>query len=93
MAKKVGVSYKKIFSWVNKADFSRIRGVGSQYAGLLDAAGVKTVDDLEWRYPKKLYENVREINIERNLVKRTPPYNLIDNWIQSAKSLQRIVEY
>ena len=93
LAKKVGVSYKKMFSWVNKADFSRIRGVGSQYAGLLDTAGVKTVDDLEWRNPKTLYENVREINSERNMVKRTPPRNLIENWIQSAKSLKRVVEY
>ena len=93
LAKKVGVSSKKMFSWVNKADFSRIRGVGSQYAGLLDTAGVKTVDDLEWRNPKTLYENVRKINSERNAVKRTPPCNLIDDWIQSAKRLKRVVEY
>lgn len=93
LAKKVGTSSKRIFSWVNKADFSRIKGVGSQYAGLLDATGVNTVMDLTLRNPNKLYEKVREINIERNLVKRIPPYNLIDSWIQSAKSLIRIVEY
>ena len=90
LADKVGVAPKLILKWVNQADFFRIRGIGKQYAELLDAAGVNTVMDLSERKPKNLYEKLRETNRERNLVRRIPPYRMIEGWIQSAKRLKRI---
>jgi len=92
LAEEVGVSVQKLFEWVNKADFSRLKGVGKQYAELLDVAGVKTVKDLSWRDSKNLYDKLRLTNIEKNLVRRTPPYYMIRDWIQNAKRLEQIVE-
>lgn len=92
LADHVGVAPKVIYKWVNQADFHRIRGIGKQYADLLDAAGVNTVIDLSTRNPKLLYKRLRDTNNERNLVKRTPPYRTINGWIQSAKRLTPVVE-
>ena len=43
LAAATGISGKLILRWVNRADLSRIKGVGEQYADLLEAAGVDTV--------------------------------------------------
>jgi hypothetical protein len=80
-----------MFKWVNQADFFRIRGIGKQYADLLDAAGVNTVMDLSRRHPRNLCQKLKETNKERNLVKRTPPYRIIEGWIHHAKGLEYIV--
>jgi len=93
LSDKIGVAPTTIFKWVNRADFFRIRGVGKQYSDLLESAGVNTVMDLSRRNPKKIYENLREINREKNLVRRTPPLKMIEGWIQSAKKLKRMVKY
>lgn len=93
LAKKIGVSDATILRWVNRADFFRINGIGKQYSSLLEETGVNSVTDLARRNPRSLYEKVKEKNWEKSLVKRTPPYKKVKDWIESAKSLQRIVVY
>ncbi len=46
LAEKSGISEKMILEWVNHVDLFRIRGVGSEYADLLEEAGVDTVPEL-----------------------------------------------
>ena len=43
LAEQTGLDEKRILSWANTADRMRIKGVGADYAGLLQAAGVDTV--------------------------------------------------
>ncbi len=93
LANKVSVTPGTLLKWVFRADFFRIRGIGTQYSALLESAGVNTVTDLSRRNPKNLCEKLRKINREKNLVRRTPPYTMIKGWIKSAKNLKRIVEY
>ena len=93
LAKKVGVSPSTILRWVYRADFFRIRGIGKQYSSLLESAGVNSVTNLSRRNSDKLYEKLIETNSKKNLVRRTPPYNMIKDWIESAKSLRCIVTY
>jgi predicted flap endonuclease-1-like 5' DNA nuclease len=92
LAHKVGVSSATLLKWVYRADFFRIRGIGTQYSSLLESAGVNTVTDLSRRNPKNLYVKLREVNRKKNLVRRMPPYRTIRGWINSAKNLKRIVE-
>jgi predicted flap endonuclease-1-like 5' DNA nuclease len=92
LAKKVGVAPGTLLKWVYRADFFRIRGIGTQYSELLESAGVNTVVDLSRRNAKNLYATIRAINREKNLVRRVPPYRTVQGWIRSAKTLKRIVE-
>jgi predicted flap endonuclease-1-like 5' DNA nuclease len=91
LSKKVGVSPSIIVKWVYRADLFRIRGIGKQYSSLLESAGVNTVTNLSIRNPELLYKDLIEINRKMNLVRRTPPYNMVKNWIENARSLQCIV--
>lgn len=92
LANKIDVAPAILLKWVYRADFFRIRGIGTQYSSLLESAGVNTVADLSRRNPKNLHARLRAINMKKNLVRRTPPYRTIQRWIRSAKNLERIVE-
>jgi len=43
IATKTGISGSLVLEWVNHADLYRIKGVGSEYADLLEEAGVDSV--------------------------------------------------
>jgi len=92
LANKVGVAPGTLLNWVYRADFFRIRGIGTQYSSLLESAGVNKVTDLSRRNPKNLYATLRAINRKKNLVRRVPPYRTIQGWIKSAGNLTHIVE-
>ena len=91
LAREVGVSASTVLRWVYRADFFRISGIGKQYSSLLESAGVNSVSDLSRRNPDKLYERLKKTNWRKNLVRRAPPYSMVEDWIESAKSLRSIV--
>jgi predicted flap endonuclease-1-like 5' DNA nuclease len=93
LAYKVGVAPAELLKWVYRADFFRIRGIGTQYSSLLESAGVNTVADLAMRNAANLCERLREINREKKLVRRTPPAKTVEHWVKSAQNLKRVVEY
>jgi len=57
LASKTGISEAKILEWVNRSDLYRIKGVGSEYSDLLEAAGVDTVVELAKRVPANSCQN------------------------------------
>ena len=88
-----GISGKLILRWVNMADLFRIKGVGEQYSDLLEAAGVDTVPELAQRRADNLTVKMAEVNEEKQLVRRRPTEEEVAGWIESAKSLPRVVTY
>jgi len=93
LAAMTGFSEKTILEWVNRADMFRIRGIGSQYSDLLEAAGVDTVRELAMRKAETLTETLAKVNAEKNKVNKLPNLSQVKNWIQIAKSLPKGVEY
>ncbi|OPZ98868.1 MAG: DNA repair and recombination protein RadA [Planctomycetes bacterium ADurb.Bin412] len=93
LAKKTGISDSLILRWVNHADLFRIKGVSSQYAELLEAAGVDTVPELAQRNAANLCQKMEEVNSEKKLVRKPPAASQIEKWIDEAKKLPRQVNY
>jgi predicted flap endonuclease-1-like 5' DNA nuclease len=93
VAAKSGVSDALILEWVNHVDLFRIKGVGSEYADLLEAAGVDTVIELAQRNPEQLHVKLLTVNQAKKLVRRPPGFNQVRSWIQQAKKLPRKVSY
>jgi predicted flap endonuclease-1-like 5' DNA nuclease len=93
IADRTGISGKLILRWVNNADLFRIRGVGTQYADLLEAAGVDTVVELALRRPENLVARLQTTNEIRSLVRQVPSEAQVADWIAQAKGLPRIVAY
>jgi predicted flap endonuclease-1-like 5' DNA nuclease len=93
VAKQSGIDEHKILEWVNRADLYRIKGIGSEYSDLLEAAGVDTVVELSKRRADNLTEKMVEVNVEKKLVRRVPTQQMVEGWIAEAKTLPRIVSY
>lgn len=93
IAQKSGLSEKLVLEWVNHADLFRIKGVGEEYADLLEEAGVDTVPELAQRNPQNLYQSILETNKKKRLVRRPPSKKMVADWVKQAKSLPRIVQY
>jgi len=93
IAEKTGIPKKVILGWVNKADLMRIRGVGEEYADLLEAAGVDSVPELARRNSQNLYQKIKEVNEEKKLVRQIPSEKQIEKWIAQAKELPKVVSH
>jgi predicted flap endonuclease-1-like 5' DNA nuclease len=93
IADKSGLSPKLILEWVNHADLMRVKGVGSEYADLLEAAGVDTVAELAQRNAANLAATLGEVNEAKNLVRRVPTETEVTGWIAEAKTLPKAVQY
>ena len=93
IAESTGISGKLILRWTNMADLFRIKGVGEEYADLLEAAGVDTVPELAQRNPENLAVKMGEVNEEKKLVRQVPSETAVKGWVDQAKSLPRVVNY
>jgi len=93
IADKSGIGEKLILKWVNRADLSRIKGVSTQYADLLEFAGVDTVPELAQRNPENLQLKMAEVNEQEKLVRKIPTVDQVKAWIAQAKELPRKVTY
>lgn len=93
LQEQTGISQKLILEWVNHADLFRIKGIGGQYADLLEEAGVDTVPELATRKADALTEKMLKVNDKKNLVNRPPSIKEVQKWIAAAKKMKRVVEY
>lgn len=93
LAEASGLKESMILKWINHADLFRINGIATQYAELLEAAGVDTVVELAHRKAENLYETMAKVNNEKNLVRKIPEVSQIAKWIEEAKTLPRMIEY
>src|SRR5574341_1977242 len=93
IAEKTGISDGLILTWVNHVDLFRIKGVGEEYADLLEQAGVDTVVELSQRKAENLFEKMGQVNEKKRLVRRLPTLALVKSWIDQAKKLPRAVSY
>ena len=88
-----GISGKQVLRWVNHADLYRIKGVGAEFAELLEAAGVDSVPELAQRSPVNLQKKMAEVNEEKKLTRRVPNEAMVTAWVAEAKTLGRVVTH
>ena len=93
IAQKTGLSEAQILKFANMVDLYRIRGVGSEFAELLEAAGVDTVPELARRNAANLTQAMADVNEKKKLTRRLPSESQVIKWIEQAKSLPRSIEY
>ncbi|NOR69240.1 MAG: DUF4332 domain-containing protein [Methylomarinum sp.] len=93
LAETTGVSEKLILGWVNRADLARVKGISTQYADLLKVAGVDTIPELAQRKADNLQAKMVEINDEKNLVRKVPTSTQVEDWVNQAKELPRVITH
>jgi len=93
IAQQTGISETLILKWVNRVDLFRIKGIGEEYADLLEAAGVDTVPELAQRNPENLYQKLVEVNEAKKLVRQLPSQAQVADWVEQAKQLPRVITH
>ena len=88
-----GITMDQVLNWANRADLARIKGIGSEYADLLEAAGVDTVRELAQRNPANLVPGLAAVNEDKILVRQLPSDSEVAQWVSEAKSLPRALFY
>lgn len=84
-----GIDEALVQAWVVRADLSRVKGVGSQYADLLSWSGVQSIAALAASNATVLYAQMALTNRSKMLVKQFPAYHTVMEWINNAKVLNR----
>ena len=94
LAGATGIGAAQLLEWVNHADLMRLDGVGSEYADLLEAAGVDSPSELAQRNAGNLATTFQEVVAARpNLVRRIPSEETVAGWIAQAKTLAKVVSH
>ena len=94
LAEATGIAEKLILKWANHADLMRIKGIGGEYAELLEKVGVDTVKELAKRNADNLYEAVENFDLTTSpIVRRKPGKDEIHTWIRQAKRLKPTLTY
>jgi predicted flap endonuclease-1-like 5' DNA nuclease len=93
LAEKSGISEDKLLEWVNRADLMRVKGVGSEYSDLLEAAGVDSCAELANRKAENLLQKMTEVNAAKKLVRKLPTAAQVEDWVAQAKKLPKVVTH
>lgn len=93
LAERTGLSSQCLLRVANFADKMRIKGIGEEYAELLEAAGVDTVRELKYRNPANLAKRMAEVNKRLKLVRALPSEKVVVRWIETAKKLPIKISY
>ncbi len=83
----------RILKWVNHADLMRVRGIGGEYAELLEAAGVDSVPELRRRNSVNLATRMQEVNRTKRMVRQLPGPGTVAKWVSQARTLERVVTH
>ncbi len=96
LAQELGLSSGAVLEWVNRADLMRVKGVGSEYSDLLEAAGVDSVKELRNRNAANLTAKLAEVNDlaikkrKKSIVRRVPAESVVERWVAHAKRLPTV---
>jgi predicted flap endonuclease-1-like 5' DNA nuclease len=94
LSEATGISERLLLEWVNHADLMRINGVGSEYADLLEAAGVDSCAELAQRNADNLATTFQELDAARpNWIRQIPGETTIAGWIEQAGDLAKVVSH
>ena len=88
-----GIDASRILRFVNHADLCRIKGVGGEFAEILEAAGVDSVPELAQRNAGNLAAKMTEVNDEKKLVRQVPSEKMVEGWVAEAKTLPKVVTH
>lgn len=93
LSNETGISEKQLLEWVNRADLFRIKGIGSEFSDLLEAAGVDSVPELAQRKPENLFTALEELNAKKKIVRQLPSVEKITDFVNQAKKLPKAVTH
>ena len=88
VCKCVDLDEDTVRNWATMADLSRIRGLGGQWAELMWAAGVTSVQNLAAQEIEPLRTRMREVNEKEHRVAELPGEKRVTRFLEEAAKLK-----
>ncbi len=93
LAERTGLSESVLLNWVNMSDLFRVNGITGDFAELLLAADVDTIQELAEEEAESLCRKMAEVNAEMGLNLPVPEVATVASWIGQAKALPPIITH
>jgi len=91
LAKKTRISSKLIDKWQEQADLMSLKGIGPEFAEVLNKIGIDSVKELSKRNAQSTLEKIKVFDKKRpNVIRKTPTNAQIESWIKDAKELYEV---
>jgi hypothetical protein len=90
IAAKTGISVANLLRWVNMADMLRL-DIGKEFFGLLEKAGVDSLNEMRTSDGANLHNKLVEINTQTSQAGRAPRLDEVEKWISQAAQLEPLV--
>src|ERR1700739_5155991 len=87
LATKTGFHEHHLLKWVNQADLLRVKGIGRQYAELLQSSGVDSVLELAQRRPDHLHVALKANNDKKHQVRLLPGISPVQRCVAESTQL------
>ncbi len=87
IAQTVKVESFVVGKWVSMADLIRVPGIRGQFAELLEASGVESVEYLAQQNSNMLTKKMEEVNAKEHRTRINPKEEMVSEWIEGAKKL------
>ncbi len=87
LAARTGIHPSRLLHWVHLADLCRVKGVGPDYADLLEAADCPNLAALQQADAETLAGRVLRVNRAERVTRRTPNPKDVGAWLQDARRL------
>lgn len=93
LAETTGIDRDLLLLLTQRADMSRLSGVGAVFGLMLEEVGVHDVPSLASKDADALFESLRDYNQRERLARRSPTRDEVEHWIEQAKALDPVVTY
>ncbi len=92
LANKTSIEAFIIRKWVSMADLIRIPGIRGQFAELVEASGVHSVQELAQQNDSALNTTMIAVNASEHRTPVLPTTGMVTQWIEHAKTLDALID-
>ncbi len=93
LSQQTHIDESEILTLVQRADLSRVNGIGVVFCMMLQDLTVHDVGDLSRQNPETLHGQLRDYNTEYRLARRSPTPEEVEDWVRQAKELGSVLTY
>ena len=91
LAKKARISPKLIDKWQEQADLMALKGIGPEFAEVLNRIGVDSVKELSRRNAQSTLEKIKAFDKRRpNVIRKPPTKAQVESWVKQAVDLYEV---
>lgn len=93
LAEATGIDPELLTTLVQRADMTRVSGIGAIFGLMLEDLGIRDVQTLAQQDPVELHGRLREYNQRVRLARRSPTPEEVADWVAQARRLEPLVTY